>query len=139
MLGRSVDLETPSREAIFSRQQHQTRENLERLEQSLKLWRIVELDVLSRIQLVVDGRREQPPALGLPFIKPRKPSEEEFVKHLTNIKKVFRARIEFRRNRELVDIRARYKAERGRRVLADVPPVYSQAPKVIRILRAETV
>src|SRR5262245_47296915 len=139
MLRSSVYLKSPSRKPIISGRQHDARRNLERLEQPFKLRRVVELDMLARDKLVVDRRREYSPTFGALFIQSRKSREAKFVKHLTHVEKIFRARIEFGCDRKLVDVRARHEPKSRCEVLADVPPVDSEVPQIIRIPRAKPV
>src|SRR6185295_10718539 len=90
-----VELESPTREAIIPRRQDDALRDFERLKQSLELRRVVELDVLSGVERVIDRRCEQSPAFGPAFIQPGESREEEFVKHLSYVEEVLRARVEF--------------------------------------------
>src|SRR5262249_43830815 len=104
-LRRGIEFKAPARETIVARRQPEAVGDLERLKQPLELRDVVELDVLAGIQFIVDRGGEDAPALDPARIEPCVAREAELVEHLPHVEKVFRARVEFRRDAQLVHVR----------------------------------
>jgi len=63
--------------------------------------------------------------------------EGQFVDHLPDVQEIFGPRAEFRRDIELLDVRARHKPEGRSEVFLDLLPVQAEIPQIVRVPHAK--